>query len=212
MATASRLRQLIATTHAHGLAVKAQIAALARRSLALEKLNAERRQDLAKDQAGAHKATVALVPVVMYDSVDLSQIPADAEAVAGYVGGSWPTFSQLAARWPHAHLLSIAVNASEDADCLDVENGDATPADAPAWVKRQLARGLKRPVVYADMSNMAAVRLALAKAKLASSVRYWVAQYTGNEHLPAGFDACQWTDKADGKNLDESICSPTFFA
>jgi hypothetical protein len=30
--------------------------------------------------------------LTMFDSVTVSQIPAKAEAVAGYVGGHWPTF------------------------------------------------------------------------------------------------------------------------
>jgi hypothetical protein len=56
-----------------------------------------------------------------------SAIPKTAEAVAGYVGGHWPTYNQLVKDFPHAHKLSIAVFASEDADCLDIEKGDATP-------------------------------------------------------------------------------------
>lgn len=193
-----RLRRLIALTHQHGLEVAARIAALLRRERALERLNAQRRAQLKG-------------PVVMFDSIDLNQIPWNAQAVAGYVGGNWPTYSKLVVKYPKARHLSIAVNAGENAECLDVEAGDALPHEAPEWVKRQLARGVHRPVVYASLSVMPAIKSLLQSAGLLGSVRLWVAHYTNVEHLPAGFDACQWTDKALGRNLDQSICSPTFF-
>jgi hypothetical protein len=151
-------------------------------------------------------------PVAMYDAVDVSQIPANAEAVAGYVGGSWPTFAELASRFRHAHRFSIAVNAGEDAACLDIENGDATPDQAPAWAKRQLARGQHRPCLYASASQMPAVWAAIARAGIhRQEVRLWVADWTYQPHIPAGYDACQWTDKALGRNLDESLCTAGFF-
>lgn len=160
-------------------------------------------------------------PVVMYDSVDVTQIPSDAKAVAGYVGGHWPTFPTLARTFPHAHRLSIAVNASQDAECLDIETGDAVPGDAPAWVRRQHARGIKKPVVYASVDEMPAVlyRLAIEGIRR-NEFRVWTAHYTFKEHRCTSgcnvsfrdtADATQFTDRAKGKNLDASICSPTFF-
>src|ERR1035438_1080131 len=53
--------------------------------------------------------------VRMYDSVDLNEFPPNPEAVAGYVGGKWPTYAPLVKKFPKAHHLSIAVNAAEDA-------------------------------------------------------------------------------------------------
>ena len=81
----------------------------------------------------------------MYDSVTLSALPKGAEAYAGYVNGAWPTYKDLP---PSKYKLSIAVNVSGNARCLDVETGDATPEQAPAWVKSQHARGVQMPVVY----------------------------------------------------------------
>lgn len=158
----------------------------------------------------------------MFDSVDLGQIPKDAPAVAGYTSGHWPTYPQLAKRWPHAHRLSIAVTASHDADCLDVEPGDATPGQAAAWVKRQHARGIRRPVVYTSVSSAQNLigRLSAAGIKR-DQYRLWTAHYTHKAHrcskacgygLQSTADATQWTDKALGRNLDESLCGPGFFS
>lgn len=156
----------------------------------------------------------------MYDSVDVAEIPADAPAVAGYVGGHWPTYPSLHGRFPHARRLSIAVNAAEDADCLDVEPGDATPGEVVAWVKRQRDRGVRRPVIYASRDTMPAIIAELdrtgAKRK---SYRLWSAHYSVGAHIcsratcGAGFtaDATQWTDHALGRNLDESVCGDTFW-
>lgn len=159
---------------------------------------------------------------VMFDSVDLKQIPEDAPAVAGYTSGHWPTYPHLAKLWPHARHLSIAVTASHDAECLDVEPGDATPDQAAAWVKRQHARGIKRPVVYTSVSSAQNLigRLSAAGIKR-GDVRLWTAHYTHKPHrcgptcgygLQSTADATQWTDKSHGRNLDESLCGPGFFS
>lgn len=151
--------------------------------------------------------------VTMYDSIRLDQIPADAEAVAGYVGGAWPTAHLLPARFPHAHVLTIAVGAQEDADCLDVETGDATPEQGPAWLLRQLKRGIDRvPVLYCSESVMPSLIAAMNRAGIHRG-RYliWSAHYTGVAHIDPGADATQWYDKAHGRNLDVSLCAPDFF-
>lgn len=168
-----------------------------------------------------HSRRAPAGPSLMYDSVDLSQIPSGAPAVAGYVGGHWPTYPQLAKRFPHARRVSIAVNASEDAECLDVEAGDARPDQAPAWLARQKQRGLKRPRIYCSVSAAQTVIDTLAKAgHPRSTYRLWTAHYTGSPHVcgpNCGFgfrstaDATQYTDKALGRTLDASHCAPSFW-
>jgi hypothetical protein len=159
--------------------------------------------------------------LTMFDSIELDQFPADPVAVAGYVGGTWPTFPALAGRFPHAHLLSVAVNSGEDAEVLDVENGDATIEDAPGWVRRQMARKVWRPGLYAQASNMGGLWRTVQAAGIArASVRLWSAHYEG-EHICGpdgcaypGIPACdgtQWTKTALGRNLDQSALLPGFF-
>lgn len=151
--------------------------------------------------------------LVMYDSIEPGQIPAHAAAVAGYVGGRWPTYKQLLRDFPKAHHLSIAINAGEDADCLDIEAGDASPADAHGWWTRQHARGISRPALYADLSTMPEVHADLqASGVQRGEYRSWVAHFTDQPHIPPGEDGCQWTQKALGRNLDESLLTDTFFA
>lgn len=159
--------------------------------------------------------------LTMYDSIQPSQIPLKAVAVAGYVNGRWPTFVQLRKQFPHARLLSVAVSAAADADCLDVEAGDATVAQVGLWVRRQQARGVARPTVYCSVSSAPSVLDALARSGIArTKVRLWTAHYTGKPHLcstaACGYacgdaDATQWTDRALGRNLDASLCAPDFF-
>jgi hypothetical protein len=182
---------------------------------ALAALQARRRELLGHELARAR-------PSIMYDSVTLDQVPGDAPAVAGYVGGRWPTYGQLARRVPHARRLSIAVNAGEDADCLDVEPGDAVIAQAAGWVRRQVGRGVKRPVLYTSVSQLQALVDALERAAIPRGhVRLWSAHYTMRPHLcgpDCGFglqehaDATQYTDRALGRNLDESLCTAGFWA
>lgn len=160
--------------------------------------------------------------VVMYDSTEVSQIPSSPEAVAGYVGGKWPTYNELLKRFPLAHHLSIAVNSAQQAQCLDVEPGDASAEEVAGWVKRERARGIKRPVIYASLSTMPAILNVLGRNGIPrSAVRLWTAHYTYKAHICTqacgnGFsgtaDATQWSDHALGRNLDESLCSSSFFS
>lgn len=161
----------------------------------------------------------------MFDSVTVAEIPQNAEAVAGYVDGRWKTYPELVAKFPHARKVSIAVSASADADCLDVEAGDATNAEAAAWVKRQWARGVKRPILYTSVSNWKQLDADLRAAGIkrrpyGKSYHRWAAHYTaqphrcGRSHGMPGWTkagATQWTDKAQGRNLDQSECARSFF-
>ena len=160
--------------------------------------------------------------LVMFDSVDVGQIPHNAPAVAGYVGGMWPTYDTLVKDWPHAQHLSIAIAASERARCLDVETGDATPYEAPGWVRGERhADSHHKPAVYSSVSAMQQiVDLVNAAGVHRNEILVLTAHYTNQPHIcgphscgALAFDAdgTQWTSAALGKNLDESRVRAGFF-
>jgi peptidoglycan hydrolase-like protein with peptidoglycan-binding domain len=163
--------------------------------------------------------------ITCYDSAYNDQFPADPQAVAGYVDGGigdQPNAAYLVTAFPAAYHLSIALDPSHDADCLDIENGAATPESAAAWYQRQKARGVPRPCLYADASAMEAdvVPVILAAGIPRESVRLWSAHYTGSAHVcgPAScgatsvsMDGTQWTDSAMGRVLDQSLLLDDFF-
>lgn len=66
---------------------------------------------------------------------------------------------------------------------LDVEPGDATPAQAPGWVKMRRAAGLATPCVYVQKSSWASVQNEFNIQKTAQPL-YWVAHYNDVEELP----------------------------
>src|SRR5690242_10317159 len=122
--------------------------------------------------------------ITMFDSVTASALPAGDFAYAGYVNGRFANIPQIRARFPGSDILSIAVFASADADCLDIEQGDATPAEAAGWVVRQLARGAARPCLYASVSTMNQVVAAMHAAGVPrSQLRLWSAHYTFRPHI-----------------------------
>jgi hypothetical protein len=161
----------------------------------------------------------------MLDSVDVAHLPDGADAYAGYTTGLFPTWGPLTKRFHgKAHLLSIAINAAEHALCLDIENGDATPAQAPGWVKAEHARNVARPVLYASVSAMDGILADLAAAGIKrDTVRLWPAHYKAGEHIcgPAtcklmsvAADGTQWRDDAPGvggSKVDESVLLDSFF-
>jgi hypothetical protein len=159
--------------------------------------------------------------VVMFDAVDVDQIPADAKAVGCYVGPSTVTCAEVSQKFPEARKVRItqAGITSTPADCVDVEPGDATNETGTTWVKRQLSDGVKRPIVYTSASNVSALLRALQTAGVSrSQVRVWSAHYGRGEHICSpsvcGFpeaDGTQWTNHALGRDLDQSLCLGSFF-
>lgn len=238
--TITRLKELINETHKHGVKLGEEITHLRRtkprgwvRQVALKRaqeaglkiLNAKRRIELARLEHKPVPKPPAPKPqpkpkppaarFTMFDMADAStHIPTNnPTAVAGYIDGNFQTYHALVARFPHAKHLAIAVFAgTNDGHCLDVETGDATPAQAPGWVRKRHAVGIARPIIYANASTMPAVIAALEHDTIKrDEYLLWVAAYNGKEEIPAGFDAHQWKNvEVPGSNYDQSICQPWF--
>jgi hypothetical protein len=161
----------------------------------------------------------------MFDTALNNQFPAGAAAYAAYVDGGLgdqPNYAYIVSTFPRAQHLSIALFASNNADCLDVEPGAAVPSDIPGWYTRQVARGIKRPVLYASASAMNDQILpVLSQAGIArAKTRLWSAHYGLGEHicgprscgqLSIDADGTQWTSSARGLVLDQSLLLDSFF-
>jgi len=161
----------------------------------------------------------------MYDTAFNDQFPAGAAAYAAYVDGdlaNQPNYNYIVSAFPKAEHLSITLFPDKDAECLDIENGAATPESAASWYERQRARGIARPALYADVSTMESdVVPVITAAKIArASVRLWTAHYGAGEHicgpktcgrLSVDADGTQWCDDALGLNLDQSLLLADFF-
>ncbi len=214
-------------TKEDGKLAKVQAKARAARKHSLKRLYFKKRAEQIKARIGeltqhmkdlktALKRAEDRGPEKMFDSVTVSNIPADAPAVAAYKDGAYANVDEARKRFPHARIVSIAVFASHVGEALDIETGDASPSQAAAWVKRQQKRGVKRPIVYANLSTMPVVLKALRAAGISrTDVRVWTAHYTGRPHLcgkgcglGTTADATQWSTNS---RYDESLCSPRFW-
>jgi hypothetical protein len=140
----------------------------------------------------------------MYDSTTAADIPFDAPIVAGYVDGIFRWSDADWARFPNARKVRIAVFAfTDDGEVLDVEAGDATPEQAPAWIRKRQAAGLAVPTVYCNRSALGAVEAACAG--LAHDI--WLATLDGA--IPAGFAAVQYAGSDhSGGHYDLSETAP----
>ncbi len=149
-----------------------------------------------------------LMPRIMYDAVDAADVPASGfDLLAGYENGLYPSASGLRARFPHATVVTIDVlNQPGTAQVLDIEKGDATPDEAPAWFDASIRAGVDRPTLYFSSSDFPAIVRAMGRR----SYDAWVASY-GVSHCPIMSDAaCRvvaW-QKIDhgphGENIDIS--------
>ena len=144
---------------------------------------------------------------VMYDAINVLSLPAGADIYAGYDDGRWPDAAAIAAQFPSKPVVRITVFPSDnEGDVLDVETGDATPAQAPAWVQKRRAAGHTWPTVYCSESAWASV-IGAFQAQGVAQPFYWVAAYPGaGATVPAGAVAHQWTDHNNA--YDESVVNP----
>jgi hypothetical protein len=144
----------------------------------------------------------------MFDAIDVTSLPAGADVYAGYDDGHWPDAAAIAARFGGKPVVRITVLPGDnEGDVLDVESGDATPQQAPAWVQRRRADGHTWPTVYCSESVWSSVIAAFNDAGVPQPF-YWVAAYPGaGAAVPAGAVAHQWIDHGA---YDESVTVPTW--
>jgi len=102
-----------------------------------------------------------------------------------------------------------------DADVLDMEWGDATPAMCPPWANAHAGA----PIIYCSVSRVQEVITAFDGASRPLPL-FWTAHYSGNAHicdaacgLPSRainrMVATQFTDPpGSGGNYDLSLCIP----
>ena len=128
---------------------------------------------------------------IMYDAVDPANIPPDAQLIAGYTDGHYANLDQMRARFPHAAIVKITVFASDNTgDVLDVEQGDATPDQAPTWVLQRRHAGHPAPAVYCNQDTWPAVIAAFRTAGVPDPL-WWIAHYDNIGTLDVGMWAKQ---------------------
>lgn len=131
----------------------------------------------------------------MYDSVTAADIPATAKMVAGYLAPSRYRWTNADwARFPNARKVRIAIFASvNDGHVLDVEPGDATPAEAPGWVMMRRRAGLAEPTIYCNLSTWPQVRREFDQRNIRQP-QYWIARYDGVPEVYRGSVAKQYAN------------------
>lgn len=152
---------------------------------------------------------------IMADAVVSANIPVGKfKLVAGYLNGAISKWSQ--ADWDrhagHSILVKITVFASlNDGHMLDVETGDATPAQAPGWVRMRRAAGFLYPTIYCSESIWSTVKAEFNRQGVAQP-SYVVAAYpgehdaSGNPLIPDGAIGHQYADPAtSGGQYDLSV-------
>lgn len=141
-------------------------------------------------------------------------------ALLGYDDGAFNDFAQIVSEYPKCRHASYTVTAAVDGDILDIERGDASPADFPGWCHRHHNIRLDRPAGYCSASQIDAVVNAAAAAGLRRSEYLIVsAHYTRQPHIcgpkTCGFpqaNATQWNDVGPhGENVDRLLFDDGFW-
>lgn len=138
----------------------------------------------------------------MYDGISPLRLPTGGDLVAGYDDGRYPDATALANRFPGTRVVRITTNPADTiGDVLDVERGDATPADVPGWLVARRAAG-DWPSIYCTTSTYPTVAGIVANAHL-EPPPWWVASRPSTRPiLPAAWVAWQWRSTP---GYDESV-------
>ena len=166
---------------------------------------------VAAPRPAAHKAaqpTGPTKPYLVYDSVTPGSLPSNQPA-AVYADGAYAASSSQVAG--HHSVLWIDTNGSDpNANVLDVEPGDATPAGAAVWINSHLhSQPHSDAIIYTMRSDWSAVQDSVSTLPgwMQSHVKYWIADPTGVPHVVPGSSATQWYW---GSSYDISTANPDF--
>ena len=156
--------------------------------------------------------------LVMYDAItqSVSQMPTDGDIYAGYDDGSFNDVGAIIARFPDKPVVSIDVLAANQAQCLDVETGDAKVSDIDPWLANFALTGpvFDLPIIYmsVDLARSA------FPTKHPNGCLLWSAHYTGTTphicgpntcgRLPYNADMTQWEST---NTYDKSSVNPAHF-
>jgi len=122
---------------------------------------------------------------LMYDGINslapvIAKAFPDAAMVAGYLNGRYAWSQEDWALFPHATHVEITVSNRNMGDVLDVEQGDATPAEAEGWIAMRKAAGYWMPTIYCSLAVAPAVRVGTGKYVLGKDYSIWIADYDGS--------------------------------
>jgi hypothetical protein len=157
------------------------------------------------------------MPIVMGDAVNPAALPSGLGAYAGYDDGHWPDYLAIKGAHPFVPVVEITVWLSNQGVCLDIENGDAVPAQGPGYVLARAQAGIWRPILYGSRSILPAIMGACSNAGIGRDrYRIWSAHYGQGQHI-CGPGTCGSSVQADGTqwidhgSWDESILPDWFF-
>jgi hypothetical protein len=127
------------------------------------------------------------------------------QLVAGYADGTYAWSQADWALFPNSVHVRIAVRWTAVGQVLDVENGDATPAEAVEWCRQTMASTPNNELtVYCNASTWPQVRSAFQNAGV-TEPQYWIAEWDNNAVLISGAVAKQYINNPNGLNVDVSV-------
>lgn len=155
----------------------------------------------------------------MADSVDCAQftkhvqVPGKGLQLVSLTAGYLPpsSYADSSQRCGGTDVKIDVAGVHPEGDVLDVEQGDATPDQAPGWVKSHNATHPAYPgIIYCNRGTITAVANALAAANLqvVRDYRWWIATLDGTERVAdmTGVTAIQvWGASHFPDNIDLSI-------
>lgn len=147
----------------------------------------------------------------MYDSVTSADIPGDSDLVAGYIDGQYAWSESDWQKHEGKVLVKISVAAAPSGcQVYDVEQGNAGIDAVITAVKANREAG-GDPTVYCSQSDWWPFIQAFQAAGVAEP-HWWIANWNGQENIPAGAVAHQYVSDSTGSpgHYDISVVADTW--
>ena len=155
---------------------------------------------------------------IMQDDVTVSEFIPGAAAYAGYWNGSFANMTAVRAfAKAHGNARTFAYTPDGDlgADGLDIEPGDSVPADAPKFYN---GKGGKGVYLYGSASWVAGIISTMTSAGISRDKYKIISAHYIGQHIcgpsTCGYpqaDATQFTDAYEGRSLDATLYTASFF-
>lgn len=148
-------------------------------------------------------------PLIMTDGLNVDAAAIHAaypnNPVACYANGEWAWSKAQEAMFARKIRISVEntqAEAAAHARCIDVEHGDASPADVKPFLVHHRGLGFTNGTVYCAASNVRAIVEAAGNADLVP--RWWIAWWWGRPGTPTVAQVAAQVRQDTGINLPEA--------
>ena len=129
--------------------------------------------------------------VHVYDSVNVDNIPPNADFILAYMDGDYKNIDQVQKKFPNSRIIQCTVLPKPGVRVYDCERGDLTPTEIIQIISKEYDEG-RIPWIYCQPRIRPWILKNLTP-KTCDNVDFWEANWDNKPTINPGFTAHQYT-------------------